>query len=362
MQHNLAKQNFYLIAIALFSLLLTGFSWAEGKTATLMDSNIYKSGCCSWHDGVCAYYKCCDGSDLSATCRPYYTDADLDGYYAEGNGDNTIDCNDNNQNVYPNASEACNGIDDNCNGQVDEGGITYYRDSDGDGYGNPNDITQACSLPSGYVIDKTDCNDNSAIYNSETSWYKDSDNDGYSDETTKTQCERPSGYKLDSELASINGDCDDAKASVYPGTDEICGDGIDQDCNATDLLCPQIITIKDSYSTGKDATFIVTISYDGAVNNAFLYYRPDGSSSNYTQVRMSLNADGQWIASILASDVPSNGIEYYIFANNSIGNTSETEPKEAYIIVPSLSQLGMIILFLTLNVIGYYPRKLISKL
>ena len=42
-----------------------------------------RSGCCSWHGGVCTYqcpdgtsvgYMCCDGTSLSATCDPYYPD------------------------------------------------------------------------------------------------------------------------------------------------------------------------------------------------------------------------------------------------------------------------------------------------
>ena len=40
-----------------------------------------RSGCCSWHGGVCTYqcsygggtgYECCDGTSLSSTCAPYY--------------------------------------------------------------------------------------------------------------------------------------------------------------------------------------------------------------------------------------------------------------------------------------------------
>ena len=34
------------------------------------------------------------------------------------------------------------------------------------------------------------------------------------------------------------GDCNDASAAVYPGAEEICGDGIDQDCNGADMVCP----------------------------------------------------------------------------------------------------------------------------
>jgi len=45
-----------------------------------------RSGCCSWHGGVCTYkcpdgintgYKCCDGSSLSAKCAPYYSTCPL---------------------------------------------------------------------------------------------------------------------------------------------------------------------------------------------------------------------------------------------------------------------------------------------
>ena len=79
------------------------------------------------------------------------------------------DCDDANPNVNPGANERpCNGIDDNCNGQIDEGvKTTYYADTDVDGYGNPNVTTQACSVPNGYVSNNSDCNDAGAAIHPE---------------------------------------------------------------------------------------------------------------------------------------------------------------------------------------------------
>ncbi len=52
---------------------------------------------------------------------------------------NGIDCNDINTSINPGATETCNNLDDNCNGEIDEGlgSYNYYQDWDVDGYGNP---------------------------------------------------------------------------------------------------------------------------------------------------------------------------------------------------------------------------------
>ncbi len=56
--------------------------------------------------------------------------------------------------------EVCNGVDDDCDGETDEG-VTrpFARDGDADGYGSPEMIAHACETPLGFVEDQTDCND-----------------------------------------------------------------------------------------------------------------------------------------------------------------------------------------------------------
>jgi CTP:molybdopterin cytidylyltransferase MocA len=52
------------------------------------------------------------------SCNLSCHDADLDGYFAEGGCGSPVDCNDTNASVHPNAQEACNGLDDDCDGTL----------------------------------------------------------------------------------------------------------------------------------------------------------------------------------------------------------------------------------------------------
>ncbi len=89
------------------------------------------------------------GIDTSTTT----TDNDGDGY-------STDDCNDDDPAVYPGAEEVCDGIDNNCNGELDDGvADVWYPDSDGDGFGDAYSSTEACSPPAGHVPNTDDCDD-----------------------------------------------------------------------------------------------------------------------------------------------------------------------------------------------------------
>jgi PAN domain/Putative metal-binding motif len=77
------------------------------------------------------------------------------------------DCNDRDPSVRPTSPEVCDGKDNNCNGDVDEGvSRTFYADTDGDRFGDPNGQTMLrCSAGPGWVANRTDCDDTRADIN-----------------------------------------------------------------------------------------------------------------------------------------------------------------------------------------------------
>ena len=148
----------------------------------------------------------CDGTvDEAPTIDPltWTADRDGDGY---GDDDEAIaqclppgdpyilqggDCDDETAAIFPGADELCNGIDDDCDGEIDDpptiGDGTWFPDSDGDGYGDETASERRCSAEPGFV--------------------------------------------------SVGGDCDDSDREVNPGATELCNDGADNDCDGTPNTC-----------------------------------------------------------------------------------------------------------------------------
>ncbi|MED5372378.1 MAG: MopE-related protein [Myxococcota bacterium] len=193
-----------------------------------------------------------------------WVDADNDGY------DTSSDCDDSDPDINPGADEVCDGLDNDCNGVADDDAVdatAWYTDADADAYGDDAtevllcsaersdqvtvggdcDDADASAFPGGTeVCDSVDNDCDGEIDNEPvdgSTFYPDLDGDGYGDGSSPTEaCDGASGVVEDSS------DCDDADAATNPGAEEVCDDGIDNDCDGTDNGCslPGVQSLADA--------------------------------------------------------------------------------------------------------------------
>jgi hypothetical protein len=216
----------------------------------------------------------CDGTADEDVMTDYFLDNDQDGY---GNANISMeaceaplgyalsgsDCDDTESEAYPGSSEVCDGIDNDCDGLLDDedpnvevgSGSEFYLDADGDGYGDSAEALMACLSPPQYVSNAEDCNDSEdgaalnpdaeeicdgidndcntlvdmedggIVLSTATMYYADNDSDGYGDPSTSVlTCEAPQDHVENAD------DCYDLDTQISPASLEIC-DGVDNDCD-----------------------------------------------------------------------------------------------------------------------------------
>jgi hypothetical protein len=197
----------------------------------------------------------CDAEGHDEDCDPATfgeRDRDGDDAFDDGCCNGTTcgdDCDDNRESVNLGAVEACDGVDNNCDGIVDEGvSVMGYVDEDGDLHGDVNRPISACAGTPGFSSIGDDCDDADRTRHGgqaeicdgidndcdgsadedarEVSWYVDDDGDGFGDPSNDVvrSCAPVTGRSL------LGTDCNDANASVHPAAAERCN-GTDDNCN-----------------------------------------------------------------------------------------------------------------------------------
>ena len=274
----------------------------------------------------------CDGQTDEADAadqETFYADNDGDGYGDEavafeaceapdGFVDDDADCDDLDAALHPDATELCDGVDQDCDGIIDERAtdLVWHHDIDHDGYGTGASISDCMLADPSYSLVDGDCDDHDAtswpgaeelcdgadndcdgVVDDEVDdmpvWYPDRDGDGYGEESGApyATCGAHAGYVADAS------DCDDAASAVSPEAVELCADGLDNDCDgALDSCAPTAL-----YGAGAgDYLGWATLagqdwSGDGVPDALFSGYLSNGAGSDAGRIYL--------VSSAVASDL-----------------------------------------------------------
>jgi hypothetical protein len=255
------------------------------------------------------------------------TDGDKSGNACDDDddGDNEVDitdCEPLNAAINHYALEVCDGIDNNCNSQIDEtntiGCKDFYLDQDGDDWGAGASKCQ-CGPVGQYTAENFgDCDDQNPKVNPGQKencatahddncngsdndqdaancvpFYLDQDGDGFGNNMFKCMCQGIGKY-----TAAVPGDCDDNNVLLNPGQNEICDNFIDDDCDG-DQNDPNAEGCKDYFFDADKDGF-------GLSEDALCLCIPFG---NYTAIWDGDCADNAWSANPKGLEVCGDGLD-----------------------------------------------------
>ncbi len=191
---------------------------------------------------------------------------DNDGDGVGGTGDCEAvpvpDCDDADPLRAPGRAEVCDGLDNDCDGQIDEELplIAHYVDADGDGYGTGVPVESCHAQLPDRVSKGGDCDDQNPLRYpgapeacnqldddcngtvddniTDKSFFDDLDGDGWGAGAATKSCQASLPGKV-----TRSGDCNDGDPNIHPGAAELCN-GVDDNCDSR---------IDDSFPTRGDA-------------------------------------------------------------------------------------------------------------
>jgi hypothetical protein len=274
------------------------------------------------------------------------------------------DCDDGNGAINPGAPEACDDIDNNCNGAIDDADSTldptlatrWYADSDTDAYGDPDSFVDACIQPADTVTDSADCDDGDGAVNPDATevcdgidndcdgaiddgddsldlttaatWYADTDSDGYGDpDSPVLACVEPTDAVAD------DTDCDDGDGAINPGAAEVENDGLDNDCDSTTAdvsgggtfdTSASVANIQGNYAFGNSGSsvssgdlnndgtadlFLGAISGPSGSTTAHVVYGPFSGSSSVSDAEAEIILPATWGGGSAIFDANADGTD-----------------------------------------------------